>query len=165
MHIAPGQRAYSPQGTKFWCQQKCLVTSVICCLFQIIDDNSFWGKKIPYKSIRDQILPCRKIGQGQPRVIIWTKLVVLEDSMLHTKIQGHRPFGSGEEIFKVFTIYGHGGHLGHVTWTIWTTFLFSRPKEALYEIWLQSARWFQRKRCLKMLTYNTHTDDRGLPLL
>ena len=23
--------AYSPQGTKFWCQQKLLVTSVICC--------------------------------------------------------------------------------------------------------------------------------------
>ena len=38
--------------------------------------------------------------------------------MLHTKFQGHRPFGSGEDFFKVFTIYGHGGHLGHVTWTI-----------------------------------------------
>ena len=31
MYIASGQRAYSPQGTKFWCQQKLLVTSVICC--------------------------------------------------------------------------------------------------------------------------------------
>ena len=36
--------------------------------------------------------------------------------MLHTKAQGHWPFGSGEEDFwKVFTIYGRGGHLGHVT--------------------------------------------------
>ena len=26
--------ADSPQGTKFWCQQKCLVTSFICCKFQ-----------------------------------------------------------------------------------------------------------------------------------
>ena len=26
----------------------------------------------------DQIWPCRKIGQGQPRVIIWANLVVLE---------------------------------------------------------------------------------------
>ena len=33
--------------------------------------------------------------------------------MLHTKIHGNRPTGSGE---VVFTIYGRGGHLGHVTW-------------------------------------------------
>ena len=43
--------------------------------------------------------------------------------MLHTKSQGHRPSGSGEEDYKrVFTIYGHGGHLGHVTRNIWTNF-------------------------------------------
>ena len=43
--------------------------------------------------------------------------------MLHTKSQGHRPPGSGEEDFlRVFTIYGRGGHLGHVTKTIWTNF-------------------------------------------
>ena len=36
--------------------------------------------------------------------------------MLHTKFQGHRSIGSGEEDFlKFFTIYGHGGHVGHVT--------------------------------------------------
>ena len=36
--------------------------------------------------------------------------------MLHTKSQGHRPSGSGEEDFlMVLTIYGRGGHLGHVT--------------------------------------------------
>ena len=32
--------------------------------------------------------------------------------MLHTKFQGHRPFGSRVEEFKIFTINGHGGHLG-----------------------------------------------------
>ena len=32
--------------------------------------------------------------------------------MLHTKAQGHWPFGSGEEdSLRVFTIYGRGGHL------------------------------------------------------
>ena len=31
IHVYPGQGAYSPQGTKFCCQQKLLVTSVICC--------------------------------------------------------------------------------------------------------------------------------------
>ena len=34
MYIAPRLEADSPQGTKFWCQQKCLVTSFICCKFQ-----------------------------------------------------------------------------------------------------------------------------------
>ena len=75
----------------------------------------------------DQIWPCRKIGQGQPRVIIWTHLVALEYPMLHIKFQGYRPFDSGDD-FKVFTIYGHGGHLGHVTWTIWTNFRFPVPR-------------------------------------
>ena len=40
--------------------------------------------------------------------------------MLHTKSQGHWPFGFGvEDISRVFTIYGHGGHLSHVTRTIY----------------------------------------------
>ena len=35
--------------------------------------------------------------------------------MLHTKVRGNRPAGSGEEGFRmVFTIYGRGGHLGHL---------------------------------------------------
>ena len=43
--------------------------------------------------------------------------------MLHTKSQGHWPFGSREEdIKRVFTISGHGGHLGHVTSTIGINF-------------------------------------------
>ena len=53
----------------------------------------------PYKSIRDQIWPCLKIGQGQPRVIIYTNFVELESPMLHAKFQDHRTSGSGEEDF------------------------------------------------------------------
>ena len=34
MYIVPGQGQTAPRGTKFWCQQKCLVTSFICCRFQ-----------------------------------------------------------------------------------------------------------------------------------
>ena len=109
MYIAPGQGAYSPQGTKFWCQQKLLVTSVICCSFQIIDYNSFWKIHcfifFPYKSIRGQIWPCRKIVQGQLSVIIWTNSVVLEHPILHTNFQDHQPFGSGEEDFLRFLPY------------------------------------------------------------
>ena len=48
--------------------------------------------------------------------------------MLHTKFQGHRSIGSGEEdFFKVFTIYGHGGHVGHVTQLICISFHSHSP--------------------------------------
>ena len=45
------------------------------------------------------------MGQGQPRVIIWTTLVELPYTMLHTKFQGHRSIGSGEEDFLRFLPY------------------------------------------------------------
>ena len=47
--------------------------------------------------------------------------------MLHTKFQGHRSIGSGEDFFKVFTIYGHGGHVGHVTLLICISFHSHSP--------------------------------------
>ena len=34
----------------------------------------------------------------------------------------------------------------------WNKVSFPHPKESLYEIWVQLAQWFQRRRCLKMLT-------------
>ena len=50
------------------------------------------------------------MGQDQPKVIIWTHFDRLKAPMLHTKAQGHWPFGSGEEDFlRVLTIYGRGG--------------------------------------------------------
>ena len=45
------------------------------------------------------------MGQGQPRVTIWITLVVLLYTMLHTKFQGHRYIGSGEEDFLRFLPY------------------------------------------------------------
>ena len=45
------------------------------------------------------------MGQGQPREIIWTILVVLTYTMLHTKFKGHRSIGSGEEDFLRFLPY------------------------------------------------------------
>ena len=38
-----------------------------------------------------------KIGQGQPRVIIYINFVELESPMLCAKFQDHRTSGSGEE--------------------------------------------------------------------
>ena len=58
----------------------------------------------PIQKHKGPNLTFRKIGNGQPRVIIWTILVELEHPMLHTKFQGHRPFGSGED-FLMFLPY------------------------------------------------------------
>ena len=73
------------------------------------DYNSFWKIHcfifFPYKSIRDQTWPCRKIGQGQPRSIMWINLEALMHLMLQTKFKGHQPFGSGEVDFLSFLPY------------------------------------------------------------
>ena len=78
--------------------------------------------------------------------------------MLHIRSRGHRPSGSGEDFKRVFY---------HI-WAWWPSWscdqdhlnklLFSCPKESPYEIWVQLAQWFQRKRCLKMLTDDGRTD-------
>ena len=84
-----------------------LIQVIASTNFDIIDYNSFWKIHcftfFPYKNIGDQILPCRKIGQ--PRVIVWTNLVVLEHPMLHTNFQGHWLFGYREEDFLRFLPY------------------------------------------------------------
>ena len=72
-----------------------------CNSFQKITNFHFF----PYKSLCDQIWPWRKMGQGHPRVIIWRNLVELLYTMLHTKFQGHRSIGSGEEDFLRFLPY------------------------------------------------------------
>ena len=60
----------------------------------------------PIKRTGDQILPCRKIGQGQPRVIIYINFVELESPMLHTKFQDHRTSGSGEDFLRFLPYMG-----------------------------------------------------------
>ena len=81
------------------------------------------------KSLSYQIWPCRKIGQGHARVIIWTNYDGQESQMLHAKFRGNQPAGSREEDFwRVFTIYGRGGHLGHVTQMPQTNFRSPYPR-------------------------------------
>ena len=72
-----------------------------CNGFQKVNNFHFF----PYKSLCDQIWPWRKMGQGQPRVIIWTTLVVLPYTMLHTKFQGHWSIDSGKKDFLRFLPY------------------------------------------------------------
>ena len=162
MYIAQGQEHTAPQGTKFWCQQKLLITSVICCQFQIIDDNSFWKIHcfifFPLKSIRDQIWHCCKICQGQPRVIIWANLVVLKHRWC---ISRFKVIGLLVPEKKIFLGFYHiwpwrpswscdQDHLSKLS--------FPHPIEAPYEIWLWLAQWFLRRRCLKSVD-----DDDGRP--
>ena len=71
--------------------------------------------------------------------------------MLHAKFQDHRTSGSGEEDFKGFYHIWAG-------WPSWPCdpdhlykLSFSLPKEAPHEIWHQLAKWFQRRRCLKIM--------------
>ena len=113
MYIPPGQGQTTPWGQNFY-KNINLLSLVICCKFLPLTD---FLKIFPMLSIRDQIWPCCKIGQGQPRVIIWTNYDGPKAPMLHTKPQGHWLFGSGEDFWRVFTIYGRGGHHGHVTQT------------------------------------------------
>ena len=123
---------------------KASCTHLVDCIYQLLYHILQWFLKIhcfnffSYKSIGDQIWHCRKIGQGQPRDIIWTNLVVLEYLRLHTKFQGHG-LSVPEKIFKGFY---------HVwTWRpSWSfdldhlnKFSFSHPKKAPHEISLQSA--------------------------
>ena len=46
-----------------------------------------------------------KIGQGQPRVIIYIYFVEIESPILNAKFQDNRTSGSGEEDFYRFLPY------------------------------------------------------------
>ena len=85
-----------------------VVTWTVCKILDILTLSS-------YKCLCYQIWPWPKIGQGHPRVIIWTNYDGLKSPTLHTKFRGNRPSGSREKDWRVFTLYGHSGHLGHVT--------------------------------------------------
>ena len=52
-----------------------------------------------FKCLRDQIWPCRKIGQGQPRVIIYINFIGLKSLLFFSKFQGNLIYGSGEDNF------------------------------------------------------------------
>ena len=85
IHVAPGQGLTTPTGRNFYVNRNIL---------------SLWSFVASCKKISlDQIWTCRKIGQGQPRVIIYIDFVELESPMIHAKFQDHRTSGSGEEDF------------------------------------------------------------------
>ena len=139
----------------------------ICSFFQLVSGHRlqmFWKINsfhfFLWKSLSYQIWPCRKIGQGQPRVIIWTNYDGLESPMLHTKFRGNPPAGSGEEDFwRVFTIYGHGGHLGHVTQMPRTKFRSPYPRRLHIKFGFDRPSGFWEEDVWALWTTTTTDDD------
>ena len=60
--------------------------------------------------------------------------------MLHTKFQGHWPSGSGEEYFLRFLLYMGMAAMLSCDPDNLNNFSFRKALEAVYEIWLQSAK-------------------------
>ena len=122
----------------------------------------------PIKNLSDQTWPWRKIGQGQPSVIIWANLVVFVYIKLHIKIQCHWLTGSEEDFLKIFTVYGHGGHVGGPR-PLEQVFIPEGPGGCIWNL----AQWFQRRSHLKLgsddhgwwwnLSYKLHQSLRLLP--
>ena len=63
-----------------------------------------WGQNF-YINIRDQIWPCHKIGQGQPRVIIWTNYDGPKAPMLKPSHKIIDPLVLEKKIFEGFLPY------------------------------------------------------------
>ena len=57
-------------------------------------------KVLPIQTQRRSNLTLSKIGQSQPRIIIYINSVELDYQMLHTKFQDHRTLGSRENILR-----------------------------------------------------------------
>ena len=111
MYIATGQGQNIPWVQNFVEVERnsfllCLIIAIFILMY---DTNAF----SPLKSIREQVLHCRRICQGQPSVIISINCVELESPMLHAKIKIIRFWFL--RFLKIFSLFGHGGHLCHVT--------------------------------------------------
>ena len=102
---------------------------------------------LPYKSLPvcNQILPWCKIGQGQSKVIIWTTLVVLTQTMLLTKFQGHQSIGSGEDFLRFLPYMGMVAMLVMFPPTHLYKFSFPFSLKLSYELWFWMAQLFLRK--------------------
>ena len=144
MYIARGKGQTTPWVT-FFQMYNFSVNLVICS--KIFPYNYFI---IVFPSKRQAtIRSCHKIGQGQPRIIIYINFVEVESPMLYAKFKIIGFSVLENTVLKVFTIYWHGSHLGHVTWTIQLLFLL--PMEEPYDIWLQLAKRFRGRRSLKIV--------------
>ena len=145
-------------------------TDLINCIYQLWHHRLQWKIHcftfLRYKSIRNQIWPCRKLGHCQPRVIIWTNLVVLEHPMLHTKFQGQQSFGSREEDFLRFLPYmGMAATLVMWPGPFEKTFVPPSHKSSTWNLTLIGSVVSEKKMFKECGRRQTTNDDRGLPIL
>ena len=84
-HFLSGRKKRSPRAT--------IAHLSTYTYIPILNSNSSWKMDyftfFPFKSSRDHI--CREIGQGQPKVIIWTNLKVFNNLILHAEFHGNSP--------------------------------------------------------------------------
>ena len=120
----------------------------------IVSEKKYCFTFFPYKSKRDQIWYCRKLGLGHPRVIIWTNQVVLE-------------YQCCIQTFKLIDLLVPEKMIFWGFYHIWAwrpswscdlhrliKLSFPYPIKAPHTIWLQSDKQFQRKRNLDLAMWN-----------
>ena len=127
--------------------------------FQVTGCNSFWKIHCFHfflqKSLCYRIWPCRKMGKGQPRVIIWWAGVP------HATYQVYRKsvcrFWRRRFLKGIYHIWAW-----RPSWSCdpdaANKISFPLPKEDPPKIWLWSALGFLRIRCLSIVDGRTNTD-------
>ena len=121
--------------------------------FQAIGCSSFWKIHSFYfflwKTPNYKIWPCRKIGQGQPRVIIWTNYDGPESTIYQVSWKSVHRFWRRRFLNGFYHIW-----VWRPSWSCdphaANKILFPLPKGAPHKIWLWSAKGFQRRRCLSI---------------
>ena len=137
--------------------------------FHVIGFKTSWKIQhfhfFPLKSLCNQNWPCHKIGQGQPKVMIYINYHGPESLMLHNKFHWNCSTGSREEDSFMFFYHiwawppSWSCDLDH-----FYKLLFPLPKDAPHEVWLWLAQRFQRRRSLKMWTDDGRTPEHGHPI-
>ena len=94
MYIAPGQEQTTPWAQNTFINLNLLSIGSFLSGFLPFNDIFLF---FPFKCKDDLSCPCHKIGQGHPRVMIYTNFVELICLIFRAKFQNHRPSGSGED--------------------------------------------------------------------
>ena len=143
---------------------------LVDCIYQLSYHRLQYFWKIhcftffPYKSTRDKIWPCRKIGQGQPRVITWTNLeysstrcCISTCKVISLLVQEKKKCSSCYCIWAWWPSWSCDlDHLNELS--------FHYPMEDPHQIWLQSAQQFLRKEVWKCWFWATLVQGQWMTL-